>query len=136
MTKKSNSVSQLICVPDGWFIFVFILVFLFGMMPQRADGWPNILKDPGFEKYQLDIRGFYRLRSDSPWVEVSMGKGSVQLDMNGWKAPDRGHGGAATRPPLVIRPILVAPPGGRPRSRAQTIDGSAATTSVNWRASA
>ncbi len=89
MIKKSNSLMQLICVPAGGFIFVFMLVFLFGMMLQRADGWPNILKDPGFEKYQLDIRGFYRPGSNSPWVEISMGQGSVQLDMNGWEAPEQ-----------------------------------------------
>ncbi|MCD6393939.1 MAG: hypothetical protein J7M40_10580 [Planctomycetes bacterium] len=67
---------------------VVILGMLFGMMTvQRADGWSNILKDPGFEQYRLDRRGFYRPTVDAEWAEIAMGRGSVQLDMNDWDAP-------------------------------------------------
>jgi hypothetical protein len=57
------------------------------MTSERVQAWVNILKDPGFENYQLDSRGFYKPGPDSHWIEMAMGRGSVQLDMNGWKAP-------------------------------------------------
>jgi hypothetical protein len=57
------------------------------IMPERAEAWENMLEDPGFENYRLDRRGFYKPGPDSRWIEVAMGRGSMQLDMNGWEAP-------------------------------------------------
>jgi hypothetical protein len=71
-------------------VFIVILSLLSGLMvPQRLEAWTNLLKDPGFEKYHLDRRGFYRPGPDSKWIEVAMGRGSVQMDMNGWEAPEQ-----------------------------------------------
>ncbi len=52
-----------------------------------AFAWTNLLKDPGFEEYQLDPRGFYAPRPDAGWKEITMGRCSVQFNANSWKAP-------------------------------------------------
>ena len=57
-------------------------------IPQQAEAWPNLLKDPGFEQYKLDPRGFYVPVPDAPWQEITLGRGSTQLDMNDWHAPE------------------------------------------------
>lgn len=50
-------------------------------------GWDNALRDPGFEAYQLDPRGFYVLGENSGWREITMGKASVEFNAGTWKAP-------------------------------------------------
>jgi hypothetical protein len=52
-----------------------------------ALAWQNLLKDPGFEAYQLDPRGFYVPGPDAGWREITMGKASVQFDASSWTAP-------------------------------------------------
>lgn len=59
------------------------------LAPTSAFAWPNLLKDPGFEEYRLDPRGFYKPGPNAQWTELAMGRGSVQLDVNDWKAPER-----------------------------------------------
>lgn len=71
-----------------WCLFAVVAGLVFGMiMPERTEGWPNLLKDPGLEAYRLDSRGFYRPKPEAKWVEITMGRGSVQVDMNGWELP-------------------------------------------------
>jgi len=66
-----------------------VLGCMLGMcLATSLQAWPNLLQDPGFEAYQLDPRGFYKPGPDSKWVELSMGQGSVQFDMNDWEAPE------------------------------------------------
>ncbi len=69
---------------------VIIVVVIAGFSsPGRLQAWTNLLEDPGFENYQLDRRGFYRPADGSRWREVSMGRGSVQFDINNWTAPEQ-----------------------------------------------
>ena len=58
------------------------------LTPQQAEAWQNVLKDPGFEEYKLDPRGFYLPTPDAPWQEITLGRGSTQLDINDWRAPE------------------------------------------------
>jgi hypothetical protein len=70
--------------------FIVVVALLLALVwAQHANAWANLLEDPGFKNYRLDRRGFYRPRSDSKWVELAMGRGSVQMDMNGWEAPEQ-----------------------------------------------
>jgi len=55
---------------------------------EYALGWPNVLQDPGFEQYRLDPRGFYVPTRGAAWQEITLGRGSVQIDINDWHAPD------------------------------------------------
>ncbi|MHC4112975.1 MAG: hypothetical protein ACYSUY_18010, partial [Planctomycetota bacterium] len=88
--RKSNSLVGFMSTAVRRRVLIVILSLLSGlMMPQRLEAWTNILKDPGFEKYRLDRRGFYRPGPDSKWVEVAMGRGSVQMDMSGWETPEQ-----------------------------------------------
>lgn len=88
--RKSEGLWRFINAGVQGRVLIVILGLLSGlMMPQRLEAWTNMLKDPGFEKYRLDRRGFYRPGPDSKWVEVAMGRGSVQMDMNGWEAPEQ-----------------------------------------------
>jgi len=54
---------------------------------QNALAWENLLKDPGFEEYQLDPKGFYFLDKDAGWKEITLGINSVQFDAGTWNAP-------------------------------------------------
>ena len=88
--RKSNGLVGFTSAAVQRRVLIVILGLLSGlMMPQRLEAWTNILKDPGFEKYRLDRRGFYRPGPDSKWIEVAMGRGSVQMDMNAWEAPEQ-----------------------------------------------
>lgn len=66
------------------------LVLALGLLASAGTtyGWENLLKDPGFEAYRLDPRGFYVPRDDSGWQEIAFGRGSVQFDASQWKAPE------------------------------------------------
>jgi hypothetical protein len=79
-----------LCASARGYVLILMAGLAFGLItPQRADAWTNLLEDPGFENYRLDRRGFYKPGLDSRWVEVAMGRGSVQMDMNGWDAPEQ-----------------------------------------------
>lgn len=79
-----------LCAAARGYVLILMGGLAFGLItPQRADAWTNLLEDPGFENYRLDRRGFYKPGPDSRWVEVAMGRGSVQMDMNGWDAPEQ-----------------------------------------------
>ncbi len=85
MTDTRNSTLQIGSKP-----IVILAVLLCAMIPsQSAHAWPNLLKDPGFEKYELDRRGFYKPTTDADWAEITLGRGSVQFDINNWQAPQR-----------------------------------------------
>jgi len=73
------------CVRPPWSNrLVAALTFVFAC--QSVFAGRNLLKDPGFEAYRLDPRGFYVLGPDTGWQEITMGKGSVQFDASSWDA--------------------------------------------------
>jgi len=80
-TKLSCAIAQ-----NCFWVVVFVAASL--VAPSRTFGWTNLLEDPGFENYRLDRRGFYKPGPDSKWVEIAMGQGSVQMDINGWDTPE------------------------------------------------
>jgi hypothetical protein len=88
--RKSDDLVRFMSAAVRRRVLIVILGFLYGlMMPQGVEAWTNMLKDPGFEKYHLDRRGFYRPGPDSQWIEIAIGRGSVQLDMNDWESPEQ-----------------------------------------------
>ena len=64
-----------------------ILMAVLSLAGHAARGGENLLRDPGFEDYQLDARGFYVLPEKAAWKEITLGKASVQFDAGTWKAP-------------------------------------------------
>lgn len=66
-------------VSIGFFLIAFCSV---------GGSWPNVLKDPGFERYHYDANlGYYAPDDDAAWREIGMGTASVRFDASNWSAP-------------------------------------------------
>lgn len=69
--------------------FITLVAVASALMTPGAEtrAWENLLEDPGFERYALNPAGYYQPTKDAAWQEITLGRGSVRINMNDWKAP-------------------------------------------------